>query len=140
MFIFFGNGYKWTENTYGLVYFYVSMKIYVMLTHKFVHEFMYVFIHSNTYIYLQTYLYTFVNVLCTYVIGVMVRDIVPREVSGSVGGVFGLVSQIGASVSGAGIYIHISESIAVQIYIHVCTLCTYIYELYICIYMGRSSA
>ena len=35
-------------------------------------------------------------------LGVMVRDLVPRGVSGTVGGVFGLISQIGASASGAG--------------------------------------
>lgn len=35
-------------------------------------------------------------------LGVMVRDLVPREVSGTVGGVFGLISQVGASASGAG--------------------------------------
>lgn len=35
-------------------------------------------------------------------LGVMVRDIVPREVSGTIGGIFGLISQIGASASGAG--------------------------------------
>lgn len=36
-------------------------------------------------------------------LGVMIRDLVPRGVSGTIGGVFGLVSQVGASVSGAGI-------------------------------------
>lgn len=35
-------------------------------------------------------------------LGVMVRDLVPREVSGTIGGIFGLISQIGASASGAG--------------------------------------
>lgn len=35
-------------------------------------------------------------------LGVMIRDLVPRGVSGTIGGVFGLVAQIGASASGAG--------------------------------------
>jgi Major Facilitator Superfamily len=35
-------------------------------------------------------------------LGVIVRDLVPREVSGTVGGIFGLISQVGASASGAG--------------------------------------
>lgn len=35
-------------------------------------------------------------------LGVMVRDLVPLEVSGTVGGIFGLIAQVGASVSGAG--------------------------------------
>ena len=35
-------------------------------------------------------------------LGIMVRDLVPRGVSGTIGGVFGLVSQVGASASGAG--------------------------------------
>lgn len=35
-------------------------------------------------------------------LGVMVRDLVPIEVSGTIGGIFGLIAQIGASVSGAG--------------------------------------
>jgi hypothetical protein len=35
-------------------------------------------------------------------LGVMVRDLVPHEVTGTVGGIFGLIAQVGASVSGAG--------------------------------------
>ena len=35
-------------------------------------------------------------------LGVMVRDLVPREVSGTIGGIFGLVGQLGASASGVG--------------------------------------
>ena len=35
-------------------------------------------------------------------LGVMVRDLVPIEVSGTIGGIFGLIAQIGASISGAG--------------------------------------
>ena len=35
-------------------------------------------------------------------LGIMVRDLVPRGVSGTIGGIYGLVSQVGASVSGAG--------------------------------------
>lgn len=35
-------------------------------------------------------------------LGVMVRDLVPIEVSGTIGGIFGLIAQVGASVSGAG--------------------------------------
>ena len=35
-------------------------------------------------------------------LGVMVRDLVPREISGTIGGLFGLISQIGASAAGAG--------------------------------------
>lgn len=35
-------------------------------------------------------------------LGVMVRDLVPIEVSGTIGGIFGLIAQVGASISGAG--------------------------------------
>jgi hypothetical protein len=45
-------------------------------------------------------------------LGVIVRDLVPRDVSGTVGGIFGLISQIGASASGAGEHVLIDMPMA----------------------------